>query len=29
MPIAEKMVKMVEVASMIKKMFEEGARLKA
>ena len=29
MPIAEKMVKMVEVSSMIKKMFEEGARLKA
>ncbi len=29
MPIAEKMIKMVEVASMIKKMFEEGARLKA
>ena len=29
MPIAEKMVRMVEVSSMIKKMFEEGARLKA
>ena len=29
MPIAEKMVKMVEVSSIIKKMFEEGARLKA
>jgi len=29
MPIAEKMLKMVEVSSMIKKMFEEGARLKA
>lgn len=28
MPIAEKMVKMGEVTSMIKKMFEEGARLK-
>ena len=29
MPIAEKMVRMVEVTAMIKKMFEEGARLKA
>ena len=29
MPIAEKMVQMVEASSMIKKMFEEGARLKA
>ena len=29
MPIAEKMVKMVEGSLMIKKMFEEGARLKA
>ena len=29
MPIAEKMLKMVEVSSMVKKMFEEGARLKA
>ena len=29
MPIAEKMVKMVEIAAMIKKMFEEGAKLKA
>ena len=29
MPIAEKMVKMVEVSSIIRKMFEEGARLKA
>jgi aspartate aminotransferase len=29
MPIAEKMIKMVEVATMIKKMFEEGAKLKA
>ena len=29
MPIAEKMIKMVEVSSMVKKMFEEGARLKA
>jgi aspartate aminotransferase len=29
MPIAEKMVKMIEASSMIKKMFEEGARLKA
>ena len=29
MPIAEKMVKMVEISSMIKKMIEEGARLKA
>ncbi len=29
MPIAEKMVKMVEISSMVKKMFEEGARLKA
>ena len=29
MPIAEKMVKIVEASSMIKKMFEEGARLKA
>ena len=29
MPIAGKMLKMVEVSSMIKKMFEEGARLKA
>ena len=29
MPIAEKMVKMVEVSSMIKKMFEEGSKLKA
>jgi len=29
MPIAEKMVKMVEVSLMIKKMFEEGAKLKA
>ena len=29
MPIAEKMVKMVEVSSMIKQMVEEGARLKA
>ncbi|MBA3008813.1 MAG: pyridoxal phosphate-dependent aminotransferase [Proteobacteria bacterium] len=28
MPIADKMVKMVESASMIRKMFEEGARLK-
>lgn len=28
MPIAEKMVKMVEASLMIKKMFEEGARLK-
>ncbi len=29
MPLAEKLVKMVEVSTMIKKMFEEGARLKA
>lgn len=29
MPIAEKMIKMVEASSMVKKMFEEGARLKA
>ena len=29
MPIADKMVKMVDNASMIRKMFEEGARLKA
>jgi aspartate aminotransferase len=29
MPIAEKMVQMVEGSKMIKKMFEEGARLKA
>ena len=29
MPIAEKMVKIVEASSMIKEMFEEGARLKA
>jgi aspartate aminotransferase len=29
MPIAENMVKMVDNASMIRKMFEEGARLKA
>jgi aspartate aminotransferase len=29
MPIAEKMVKMIEDSSMIKKMFEDGARLKA
>jgi aspartate aminotransferase len=29
MPIAEKMVKMVEASLMIKKMFEEGARLKS
>jgi hypothetical protein len=29
MPIAEKMVKMVEGMEMVKKMFEEGARLKA
>ena len=28
MPIADKMVKMVESASMIRKMFEEGARLR-
>lgn len=28
MPIADKMVKMVEAASMIRKMFEEGIRLK-
>jgi len=28
MPIAERMVKMVESASMIRKMFEEGARLR-
>jgi aspartate aminotransferase len=28
MPIADKMIKMVESASMIRKMFEEGARLK-
>jgi aspartate aminotransferase len=29
MPIAEKMIKMVEGMAMVKKMFEEGARLKA
>ena len=29
MPIAEKMAEMIEKSSMIKKMFEEGARLKA
>ena len=29
MPLAEKLVKMVEVSTMIKKMFEEGAKLKA
>jgi len=29
MPIAEKMIKMVDGMSMIRKMFEEGARLKA
>jgi len=29
MPIAEKMVKMVEGSALVKKMFEEGARLKA
>ena len=29
MPIAEKMLKMVEGASLIRKMFEEGAKLKA
>jgi aspartate aminotransferase len=29
MPIAEKMIKMVEGMEMVKKMFEEGARLKA
>ena len=29
MPIAEKMIKMIEASSMVKKMFEEGARLKA
>jgi len=29
MPIAERMIKMVEGSSMIRKMFEEGARLKA
>jgi aspartate aminotransferase len=29
MPIAEKMLKMVEGMEMVKKMFEEGARLKA
>jgi aspartate aminotransferase len=29
MPIAEKMIKMVEGSAMVKKMFEEGARLKA
>ncbi len=29
MPIAEKMLKMVEGSSMIRKMFEEGAKLKA
>ena len=29
MPIAEKMIKMVEGSMMIRKMFEEGARLKA
>ena len=29
MPIAEKMVKMVEGMAMVKQMFEEGARLKA
>ena len=29
MPIAEKMIKMVEASSMVKQMFEEGARLKA
>src|SRR5210317_1253845 len=29
MPIAKKMVKRVEVFSIIRKMFEEGARLKA
>ena len=29
MPIAERMVSMVEGSSMIRKMFEEGARLKA
>ncbi|MEN8211322.1 MAG: pyridoxal phosphate-dependent aminotransferase, partial [Thermodesulfobacteriota bacterium] len=28
MPIADKMVKMVESASMIRKMFEEGIRMK-
>ena len=29
MPIAKKMIKMVEGMEMVKKMFEEGARLKA
>jgi aspartate aminotransferase len=29
MPIAQKMIKMVEGMEMVKKMFEEGARLKA
>ena len=29
MPIADKMIKMVEDSAMVKKMFEEGARLKA
>ena len=29
MPIAEKMIKMVEGSAMVKKMFEEGARLRA
>jgi len=28
MPIADKMVKMVEAASMIRKMFEEGLEMK-
>ncbi len=28
MPIADKMIKMVESASMIKKMFEEGSQMK-
>ena len=28
MPIADKMVKMVEAASMIRKMFEEGIRMR-
>ena len=29
MPIADKMVKMVEAMAMVKQMFEEGARLRA
>ena len=29
MPIADRMIKMVEGMGMVKKMFEEGARLRA